>query len=82
MHDHIIAQANQFGGSGYGVVMTAPPQWLVGVSWAALVVALVCAIRPRPRDRVFGMQIGMVLGFLTAFPANAWLIRRGIKEAM
>jgi hypothetical protein len=30
----------------------------------------------------FMMQIGMILGFLTAFPVNAWLIRRGIKEAM
>jgi hypothetical protein len=24
----------------------------------------------------------MVLGFFTAWPANVWLIRRGIKEAM
>lgn len=30
----------------------------------------------------FGMQIGMVLGFFTAWPVNSWLIRRGIKEAM
>ncbi|MGW4589726.1 DUF4396 domain-containing protein [Amycolatopsis thermoflava] len=30
----------------------------------------------------FGMQIGMILGFFTAWPVNAWLIRRGIKEAM
>jgi len=30
----------------------------------------------------FGMQIGMVLGFLTAWPVNVWLIRKGIKEAM
>jgi hypothetical protein len=30
----------------------------------------------------FGMQIGMCLGFVTAYPVNAWLIRRGIKEAM
>jgi Domain of unknown function (DUF4396) len=30
----------------------------------------------------FLMQIGMALGFLTAYPVNAWLIRRGIKEAM
>lgn len=30
----------------------------------------------------FLMQIGMVLGFLTAWPTNVWLIRRGIKEAM
>ena len=30
----------------------------------------------------FLMQIGMASGFLTAYPVNAWLIRRGIKEAM
>lgn len=28
------------------------------------------------------MQIGMALGFLTTYPVNIWLIRRGIKEAM
>lgn len=28
------------------------------------------------------MQVGMVLGFATAYPVNVWLIRRGIKEAM
>lgn len=30
----------------------------------------------------FLMQIGMVLGFATSVPANVWLVRRGIKEAM
>lgn len=30
----------------------------------------------------FGMQIGMIIGFATAWPVNVWLIRRGIKEAM
>jgi hypothetical protein len=30
----------------------------------------------------FLMQIGMIAGFFTAWPVNAWLIRRGIKEAM
>jgi len=25
------------------------------------------------------MQIGMVIGFFTAWPVNSWLIRRGIK---
>jgi hypothetical protein len=30
----------------------------------------------------FLMQIGMIVGFATAWPANVWLIRRGIKEAM
>ena len=28
------------------------------------------------------MQIGMVFGYATAFPMNAWLIRAGLKEAM
>ena len=30
----------------------------------------------------FMMQVGMVIGFLTSYPANVWLIRRGVKEAM
>jgi hypothetical protein len=30
----------------------------------------------------FLMQIGMAIGFATSVPANVWLIRRGIKEAM
>ena len=30
----------------------------------------------------FGMQLGMVLGFFTAWPVNVWLIRKSIKEAM
>jgi hypothetical protein len=30
----------------------------------------------------FSMQIAMVLGFATAFPANAFLIKRGWKEKM
>ena len=30
----------------------------------------------------FMMQIAMLVGFATAYPANWWLIRRGIKERM
>lgn len=30
----------------------------------------------------FLMQIGMVIGFFTAWPMNTWLIRNGIKETM
>jgi hypothetical protein len=30
----------------------------------------------------FLMQIGMILGFLTSYPANWWLIRKKWKEAM
>ena len=30
----------------------------------------------------FLMQIGMIIGYFTAWPTNVWLIRKGIKEAM
>lgn len=30
----------------------------------------------------FLMQIGVIAGFFTAWPVNAWLIRAGVKEAM
>jgi hypothetical protein len=30
----------------------------------------------------FSMQIGMIVGYFTAWPTNVWLIRKGIKEAM
>ncbi len=30
----------------------------------------------------FMMQIGMIVGFFTAWPVNAWLIRKGLKEDM
>jgi hypothetical protein len=30
----------------------------------------------------FLMQIGMIVGFITAWPANVWLLNRGIKVAM
>jgi len=28
------------------------------------------------------MQIGMIVGFVTSWPANVWLLNRGIKLAM
>lgn len=30
----------------------------------------------------FMMQVAMVIGFATSYPANWWLIRKGLKEAM
>lgn len=39
-------------------------------------------LRPDSAAYWFLMQVGMCLGFLTAMPVNAWLIRRGIKEPM
>ena len=28
------------------------------------------------------MQLAMILGYFTSYPANRWLIRRGLKEKM
>jgi hypothetical protein len=30
----------------------------------------------------FLMQIGMIIGFFTSWPANVWLVKRGIKVPM
>jgi hypothetical protein len=30
----------------------------------------------------FMMQVGMILGFFTSYPANWWLVRKGIKHGM
>lgn len=40
------------------------------------------ALHPDSPVYWLGMQVGMCLGFATAYPVNVWLIRRGIKEAM
>jgi hypothetical protein len=39
-------------------------------------------IHPNDAAYWFLMQIAMILGFITSYPVNVWLIRRGIKEAM
>jgi hypothetical protein len=39
-------------------------------------------LKPHTTAFWFMMQIAMVIGSLTALPANAWLIRRGWKEKM
>ena len=53
--------------------------------WMA-VVQLVLFARPHltPTHAAYWllMQIGMIIGFATAYPVNLWLIRKGIKEAM
>lgn len=52
--------------------------------WMALMSFTFFAQPLHPNSPVywFLMQIGMIIGFATAWPANVWLIRRGIKEAM
>jgi hypothetical protein len=39
-------------------------------------------LRPDHAAYWFLMQVGMILGFVTSYPANSWLIRRGAKDAM
>jgi Domain of unknown function (DUF4396) len=39
-------------------------------------------LKPNMAAFWFMMQIAMIAGFLTALPANAWLIRKGWKEKM
>lgn len=53
-------------------------------AWMALVhkVLFRPPLKPAQAEYWFMMQIAMLVGFLTSYPANWWLIRRGIKEAM
>jgi len=39
-------------------------------------------LEPRSPEFWFMMQIAMLSGFLTSYPVNWWLLRRGIKERM
>ena len=52
--------------------------------WMAVVQKIIFVHAPQPDNPVFWfmMQIGMVVGFITAYPANWWLVRKGIKHAM
>lgn len=59
--------------------------WQIGMyGWMAIAVFVIFHQRLEPTDPVFWfmMQVGMLLGFLTAYPVNWWLIKSGIKEAM
>jgi len=53
-------------------------------AWMGFASSVVFSPRPDPNSAVywFSMQIAMVVGFATSFPANWWLIRIGWKEKM
>jgi len=36
-------------------------------------------LHPNQATYWFMMQIGMILGFFTSYPANWWLVKKGIK---
>jgi hypothetical protein len=52
--------------------------------WMILVQLVLFPAHLHPDEPTFWfmMQIGMALGFLTAWPVNWWLVRAGIKERM
>lgn len=52
--------------------------------WMALTHFVFFAKMPKPNSPVFWfmMQIAMMLGFLTSYPANWVLVKKGIKHAM
>jgi hypothetical protein len=52
--------------------------------WMAIAQYVVLPSHPRPDSAVFWfmMQIGMIFGFFTTYPANWLLIRSGIKSGM
>lgn len=59
--------------------------WQVGMyGWMAIVTFLIFGHPLEKTSSVFWfmMQLAMLLGFVVAYPVNAWLLRRGIKERM
>jgi hypothetical protein len=59
--------------------------WQVGMyGWMARVIFAIFGHELPKTDSVFWfmMRIAMIAGFLTSYPVNCWLIRKGIKEEM
>jgi len=50
--------------------------------WMALAQYLIWKAPIDSSSHWFLMQIGMILGFVTSWPVNRWLLRHGIKEPM
>lgn len=53
-------------------------------SWMALTreIFFKPPLKPTQPAYWFMMQVAMAVGFITAYPANMWLIRKGLKESM
>lgn len=59
--------------------------WQIGMyGWMAIAVFSIFGHELKKASPVFWfeMQIAMLCGFLTSYPVNWWLLRRGIKEKM
>jgi hypothetical protein len=51
-------------------------------AWMAVMSQMPFHLTPVQPVYWFLMQIGMVIGFVTSYPANWFLVRKGIKEPM
>jgi hypothetical protein len=58
--------------------------WQLGMyGWMAVTIFVLFGEIPKTNPTFwFMMQIAMVAGFLTSYPANWWLLKKGIKERM
>lgn len=60
--------------------------WQVGMyGWMALTLFVFFSEDALPKTGPtfwFMMQIAMIFGFLTSYPVNWWLLRKGLKETM
>lgn len=59
--------------------------WQIGMyGWMALATFVIFGHELHKTDPVFWfmMQIAMLAGFMTSYPVNWWLLRKGIKETM
>jgi hypothetical protein len=50
--------------------------------WMALTQYVILKAPIDTSSHWFMMQVGMILGFLTSWPVNRWLLRKGVKEPM
>lgn len=60
--------------------------WQVGMyGWMALVLFVFFSENALPKSGPtfwFMMQVAMIFGFMTSYPVNWWLLRKGLKETM
>jgi hypothetical protein len=59
--------------------------WQIGMyGWMAIATFVIFHRELDQRTPLFWfmMQIGMLAGFVTSYPVNGWLLRRGLKESM
>jgi Domain of unknown function (DUF4396) len=64
------------------ISLTAFEIGLFAVMWAMMLLPFSDALTPFTPAYWFLMQLGMIVGFITSYPANWWLVHAGIKQPM